>query len=259
MGVDAGDADGDGDLDLFVTHLKGETNTLYLQASRGTWEDRTAGAGLAATSLPMNGFGTAFFDLDNDGLLDLLVVNGLVRIPPENRAFDDGRRLGQPDQLFHNLGKARFEELGGDSIPALAPIEPSRGVAFGDVDNDGDTDAVVTVNELKPRLLLNRAADGMRWIGLRLVTGSPPRDALGAEVRLTTTGDRVLLRRVHSDGGYAAGHDPRVILGLGADAAGRTLDVRWPSGRHEVFPAPPVGRYTTLAEGSAPKTSKETP
>jgi hypothetical protein len=142
MGVDADDFDEDGDDDIFMTHIMEETNTLYVNDGTGLFEDRTASAGLASISLGKTGFGTGWFDFDNDGWLDLLVLNGAVRALAERVRAGDPYPLGQPNHLLRNKGNGKFEvasERAGDSFPL---IEVSRGAAFGDIDNDGDTDVL---------------------------------------------------------------------------------------------------------------------
>ncbi|MCB1056596.1 MAG: CRTAC1 family protein, partial [Acidobacteria bacterium] len=248
MGVDAGDFDGDGDEDLFLSHLSRETNTLYLNDGSAVFEDATARAGLAAPSWEYTGFGTAWFDYDNDGRLDLLVVNGAVKLlEPQVRA-GEVLPLRQPDQLYHNLGGGRFEavEVAGT---ALSTAKVSRGAAFGDLDDDGDIDVVVVDNGSAARLLENRVGAKSSWLGLRLVE-SHGRDALGAVVILHRADGGSILRRVSTAGSYASARDPRLVFGLDDGSPPERIEVRWPDGTRETWPAPSVGRYTTLHEGT---------
>jgi hypothetical protein len=260
MGVDAGDYDGDGDLDVFLTHLIKETNTLYRNDGRGLFDDHTQAAGLAAPSLPYTSFGTAWFDYDNDGWLDLLVVNGAVTLLPELVRLGDPFPLHQVKQLFHNLGpgggaaggppgEVRFEEVTDRAGVAFRLSEVGRGTAFGDVDDDGDTDALVVNNNGPARLLINEVGNRRPWLGLRLVGGDPPRDMLGALVRVVRPGRPPLVRRVHTDGSYSSASDPRVLVGLGDHPAVERIEVLWPDGTTERFAGPPAGRYTTLRQG----------
>ncbi|HEX3231451.1 MAG TPA: VCBS repeat-containing protein, partial [Pyrinomonadaceae bacterium] len=146
MGVDAGDFDNNGTDDLFITHLMDETNTLYLNLGKGLFEDRTREVGLGMPGRRFTGFGTLFFDYDNDGWLDLLVTNGAVQLLPELMRKGDPYPLGQPNQLFRNTGKAMFAEV-LDNLPAEFSVnQVGRGAAFGDLDNDGDTDVLITNN-----------------------------------------------------------------------------------------------------------------
>ena len=258
MGVDAGDFDADGDDDLFMTHLTRETNTLYVNDGRGLFEDRTAAAGLGAQSVPYTGFGTAWFDFDNDGWLDLLVVNGAVQAQHQRFAVRAGDApaptggplpLRQPNQLFRNLGNGRFADVTGRAGAVFGLSEVSRGAAFGDVDNDGDLDVLVTNNNGPARLLINGVGRRNRWIGLRLV-GAGRRGAPGARVGVFRTAGPPLWRRARADGSYASASDPRVLVGLGREASVRRVRVVWPSGREEDWTDLPVDQWLTLEEGS---------
>jgi hypothetical protein len=254
MGVDAGDFDADGDEDLVVVHLLAETNTLYANQGDGLYDDVTTAAGLAAPSLPYTSFGAGWLDYDNDGWLDLLVVNGAVKIL-ETAPAGEGLPLAMRNQLFRSLGPGaegvRFAEVTEEAGPAFAGAEVSRAAAFGDVDDDGDTDVLVTQAAGPVRLLRNDVGAAGSWLGLRLVDPRG-RDALGARVELLREGAPALLRHAHADGSYGAASDPRVLVGLGAGGPVRAARVRWPDGAVETFPAPPTGRYTTLVEGTAP-------
>ncbi len=259
MGVDAGDFDGDGDDDLFMTHLTRETNTLYVNDGLGLFEDRTATVGLGAPSFAYTGFGTAWFDFDNDGWLDLLTVNGAVQASHQRfagRAAAGSARAGepplldQPNQLFRNLGNGRFDEVTRQAGPVFGLSEVSRGAAFGDVDNDGDLDVLVTNNGGRARLLINEVGNRNRWLGLRLVGGSGRRDMLGARVGVFRDVGPPLWRRARTDGSYASASDPRVLVGLGDAAAAPRVRVVWPSGREEDWTDLPVDRWVTLEEGT---------
>ena len=153
MGVDAGDFDNDGDADLFVTHLVSETNTLYVNDGTGLFEDQSARSGLGFPSLPYTGFGTLWFDFDNDGWLDILAVNGAVGIIQTLVQAKDPHPLHQRNQLFRNLGNGRFEDVSERAGAVFQLSEVSRGAAFGDLDNDGDVDVLVTNNNGRARLL----------------------------------------------------------------------------------------------------------
>ena len=250
MGVDAGDFDADGDDDLFMTHLVAETNTLYINDGAGLFEDRSAMVGLGVPSLAYTGFGTAWFDFDNDGWLDLLVANGAVRTLDALERATDPFPLDEPNQLFRNLGTGRFEEVTGRAGAVFALSEVSRGAAFGDVDNDGDLDVLVTNNNGPARLLINHVGQRNRWVGLRLVGGPGPRDMLGARVGVFRDEGPPLWRRARADGSYASANDPRVLVGLGEAATVRRVRVVWPSGRVEDWTDIAVGRWTTLTEGT---------
>ncbi len=249
MGVVAGDVDNDGDLDLFLTHLTGESNTLYLNDGAGNFDDATIGAGLDAGSRDVTGFGAAWLDLDRDGWLDLMTANGAVHRIEELHRRGEPYPLQQPDQLFRNLGEGTLEEISADAGAAFETAEVGRGVAAGDVDNDGDADLVVVNSNGPLRLLINNASNDRHWLGLRLI-GAAGRDMLGAVASLHRPGGAPLRRRVHTDGSYASAGDPRLLFGLGDSAEVTRLEVSWPDGSVEVFDAPPLDRYTTLRQGT---------
>jgi hypothetical protein len=245
MGVDAGDFDGNGTDDIFVTHLMDETNTLYVNLGQALFEDRTREAGLGMPGRRFTGFGTFFFDYDNDGWLDLFVANGAVQLLPELMRSKDPFPLGQPDQVFRNTARGSFVEVVNELGPEFQLLETGRGSAFGDVDNDGDTDVLVVNNNGPVRLFLNEVGNRNHWLGLRLV-GKNGRDTLGAHVEIVIAKDRVLRRRVRTDGSYLSANDPRVLVGLGVATRVQTVRVRWPDGTTEEFKDVAVDKYTTL-------------
>ena len=247
MGVDAGDVDGNGTEDIFVTHLMDETNILYLNLGQALFEDRTREAGLGMPGRRFTGFGTLFLDYDNDGWLDLIVVNGAVQLLPDLVREKNPFPLGQPNQLFRNTGKGSFVEVVAEAGPEFPLLEVSRGVAAGDVDNDGDTDLLIANNNGPARLLLNNAGNQNHWLGVRLV-GKNGRDMLGAKVDIVTTTNSVLRRRVRTDGSYLSGNDPRVLVGLGQVTKVKAVRVRWPDGTADEWKEQPVDRYVTLTK-----------
>lgn len=255
MGVVTGDFDGDGSEDLFMTHLARETNTLYLNDGTGMFEDRSQESGLGAPSWQNTGFGIALLDYDADGWQDLFVANGAVIVIPEQVRAGEAYPLHQKNQLYRGLGKGRFEEVSERSGKVFALSEVSRGVAVGDVDEDGDPDVLMANSAGPARLLVNQVGQDEPWLGLRLVGGDPPRDMLGARVALHRKGARTLWRNARTDGSYASSGDPRALFGLGDSSAVEKAVVYWPSGRVEEFGDLELGRYTTLREGTGkPKT-----
>jgi len=248
MGVDAADFDGNGRDDIFVTHLMDETNTLYVNMGQALFEDRTREAGLGMPGRRFTGFGTVFLDYDNDTWLDLFVANGAVQLLPQLVREKHPFPLGQPNQLFRNTAKGSFVEV---IERELQPLEVSRGVAMGDVDNDGDTDVLVTNNNGPATLLLNQIGNRNHWLGLRLVLKNG-RDAVGAQLDVTTSSGRSLRRRVRSDGSYLSANDLRVLVGLGTATQIKSMRLRWPNGAVEEWKSAVVDRYTTLKEGTAP-------
>ena len=246
MGVDAGDFDNDGDFDLFMTHLPTEGNNLYENDGAAFFEDVSIRTGLGPASHGRTGFGTAWFDVDNDGWLDLLAVNGAIEAI-------DGRGdhpfpYDETNLLFRNLGNGRFENVTDRAGAALRLSEISRGAAFGDIDNDGDTDVVVANNSGRARLLVNEVGNRNHWLGLRLTGGDSQRDMLGARVAVMRAGEATW-RHIRTDGSYASAHDARVLVGLGRSADAPLVRAIWPSGRVEEWDDLPIDGYTTLAEG----------
>lgn len=248
MGVDAADFDDDGDQDLFMTHLTRESNTLYVNDGSGFFEDLTVTSGLANTSLAYTGFGMGFFDYDNDGLLDLVIANGEVRQIEAQVRADDPHPLKQPNQLFRNLGGLKFTEVSALAGPAFSAMEVSRGIALGDIDNDGDSDFVLTNNAGQARLFANEIGNQNSWLGVRLVSADGKRVALGARAGLLA-GDNVRQwRRSRTDGSYASSRDPRLLFSTGDKPV--DLLVVWSDGSREIFSGLAPGRYHTLARDS---------
>jgi hypothetical protein len=259
MGVDAGDFDNDGDEDLFVTNWLDQMNVLYVNDGTGNFEDRRAASGLGAPSLAKTGFGAGWFDADRDGWLDLFVANGGVATIEAQARAHDPFPLKMTPQLYRNLGNGRFEDASSRAGAVFKIAEVGRGVAFGDVDNDGDTDIVVVNTNGNLRLLINNDASGNHWLGLRLVgavRGGPAgraevvRDMVGARVQIIRSTGPTLWRRARADGSYASANDPRVLVGLGASTESPRVKVAWPDGRAEEFAGLPIDRYVTLKEGT---------
>ena len=249
MGVDACDLDSDGDLDLFMTHLTGETNTVYLNDGQGWFEDRTAASGLGGPSKAMTAFGTGCFDYDNDSDLDLYVANGAVNIILSLVKDSDPYPLHQPNQLFANLGDGHFADVSADSGTVFSLSEVSRGVAFGDIDNDGDTDLVVVNNNGPARLLLNQVGNRNPWLGLAPgndagqrrpwgLGGGAPR---GCALALAAGPCRRQLRQCRRS--PTADRARRPAQGHWGDRALAKRAARGPSLRR------PSGRYSELREG----------
>ncbi|NIM62450.1 MAG: hypothetical protein GTO30_12625, partial [Acidobacteria bacterium] len=249
MGIVAADVDGDGDEDLFMTHLNRETNTLYVNIGDGRFEDRTRGSGLGLPSRPYTGFGIAPIDYDNDGWTDLFVANGEVQNLPEQAERDEPLPLRQKNQLFRNLGAGRFREVTPESDPLFALEEVSRGVAYGDVDNDGDADILLYNNNGPARLIRNQVGQSNPWLGLRLLGTQGRRDMLGARVEIVRPGAPTLVRRVNVAGSYCSAHDPRVLFGLDDATTIETVRVRWPGDAVETWKNLDLNRYHDLVQG----------
>jgi len=247
MGVDAGDYDNDGDEDLVMTELTGQGFNMYVNDGAARFRDAGALSGLGPASNKFTGWGTRWFDYDNDGLLDMFSANGTIITLEghEKMSFPyDQHRL-----LFRNLGTGRFEDVSEKAGASFAMSESGRGAAFGDIDNDGDIDILVGNDAGRARLLLNNVGNKAHWIGLRL-TGVGGRDMVGARVGVTRADGKTLWRRAHADGSYASASDPRVLIGLG-DAAGPVrAQVMWPDGKQETFANLAVDTWTTVKQGN---------
>ncbi len=246
MGVVAGDVDGNGTEDLFMAHLAQETNTLYLNDGEAFFRDATKSSGLGMSSFVFTGFGTALIDYDLDGWLDLFVANGEVKRIDEQRERGDPLPLRQRNQLFRNLGEGEFVEVEPNGQEFLTREEVSRGVASGDVDNDGDPDLVVVNNGGPLALGINRGP-AAAWLGLDLRTRGD-RAALGSTATVRLASGRSLWRRVRTDGSYAAGNDGRVLFGLGGEARIASVRVKWLGGGETEWRDLPAGRYCVHEE-----------
>lgn len=250
MGVDAGDFDADGDEDLFVTELISQGSSLWVNDGHAVFEEQSARLGIRGPSLPFTGFGAAWLDVDNDGWLDLLAVNGDVNQNVKTlKRRNDPFPLGQRKQLFRNVG-GRFEDVSAQAGAVFDLVDVGRGAAFGDVDNDGDTDVLVANGGGPVRLLVNEIGSAKAWAGLRLVDPALKRDAVGARVEVLRPPGAPLLRHARADGSYASANDPRVLVGLGAQTSPVSVRVHWPDGVAETFADVPLTRYTTLSKGS---------
>ena len=252
MGVVAGDIDGNGSPDLFMTHLALETNTLYLNDGQGLFDDRSRESGLGNASWRFTGFGTALGDFDVDGHLDLFVANGAVTIIDAQRLAGVEHPLAQTDLFFRGQGGGRFVDATEVAGPALSVARVSRGLAQGDIDNDGDPDLVMANNK-GPVVIIRNTTDPAadRWLGLRLVTADGTRDALGSRAVVRLEGAPDLWRRVSVDGSYASASDARILVGWPKPVGESPIEVevRWPSGGRETFSGLRTGRYQTLRQG----------
>ncbi len=250
MGVDAGDFDGDGDDDLFMTHLVRETNTLFLNDGHGMFEDATIETGLGVPSWSHTSWGTAWFDFDNDGWLDLMIANGAVKIIEELANAGDPYPFHEKNQLFRNRGDGKFEDVTRQGGKVFDRSEVSRAIAVGDLDNDGDSDVLLVNNNGPARLLINTVGQKSTWLGLRLLDRAGKRDLLGTRIAVHRQGHKTIWRRTRSDGSFAAANDPRVLVGLGDHAGPVDVEVHWPNGLVERWEKLPTGRYTALHQGA---------
>jgi len=248
MGIAIGDIDGDQAIDLLLTHLEGENNTVY-GGALPRFQDVTPRTGMATHDFALTGFGCALIDLELDGDLDFLVVNGKVR----RRASADSEgggfweRYAESNQVFENLGDGSFEEVSERERPWARPREVTRGLAYGDLDNDGDTDVVVANADNALRLYRNDAPrDGNHWIRVLARTANGP--ALGARVTVHARG-RSWNGVIPSGSSYASANDPRLLFGLGAADAVERVDVVWADGSQERFDGVAINAEAVLVRG----------
>lgn len=246
MGVDAGDVDGDGLEDLFVTNLDFQTNALYSNLGRMTFVDARHRARLALPSVDKVGFGAAFGDFDHDGDLDLLVANGHILHNVER--FGTGVSYQQPKQVLRNDGQGRFSE---ETAAVRAGPRVSRGLALGDLDGDGDLDAAVNNNDQTAEILENisAGASGGGWLLVDLRQASGNRFALGARADWQS-GARRASREVRAGSSYQSQHALGLHFGAGHESSGR-LRVRWPDGTTLALDGLRVGSRVRLTRGSA--------
>ncbi len=247
MGVMAVDFENDGDSDLFLSHLRNETNTFYLNRA-GMFDDTTSQLGLGTPSMPFTGFGLGFADFDHDGVLDLYVANGRVKLDVPTP--DPSRPYAEPNQLFRGRVATvgvRFDEVLPRGGTKTLLVETSRAAAFGDLDNDGDIDIVVSNFDGRVHVLRNIAGSRGNWIMFRVINARGM-NAIGASVRVTADGAKQwrTVQRAYSD---CASKDPRVHFGLGNAKTVQEILVRWTGGREEVFSPLRPGSIHVLREG----------
>ncbi len=249
MGIAVGDVNADGFLDLLVTHLWQENNRLYLGTSGPLFRDFTIESQLSRYDLERTGFGSGFFDFDHDGDQDLAVVNGAVRRRPPLPGAPEGfwADYAEPNQLFENDGTAVFTLVDEKAGLFASEVEVSRGLAFGDIDSDGDLDLALTNIDNSLRVYRNDApAPGTHWLLVRVLTRE--RDALGAQIWLRA-GGREFRGLALAGYSYCSSNDPRAHFGLGPVAAIDEIVVLWPDGQRESFPGTAVDRALTLRQG----------
>jgi hypothetical protein len=248
MGIASGDYDADGDEDLFVTNIAGETFALYQNDGQGNFDDGRVRVGLAQPTAAFTGFGTDWIDYDNDGWLDLFAVNGAVNIIERQRGQAVPFRMR--NLLFRNLGTGRFQETSAEAGPALRVEDVHRGAAFGDIDNDRDVDIVVTANNGPVRLLVNEAGLSHHVLQVRLEQNGVNRLGIGARVGVERQGQATLWRRVRTDGSYLSANDSRVQFGLGSATRVEAVLVEWPDGGRERWADVAIDRVATLRRGT---------
>jgi hypothetical protein len=246
MGIAIGDYDRNGTLDIFKTNFAGDTSTLYANTGEGLCEDRTFQSGVGLNTRWL-GWGVGFLDLDNDGWLDLFLVNGHVYPEVERVKTEAGYK--QRKVVYRNLANGRFADVTAQVGPAVMEPKAGRGAAFADFDNDGDVDIIVNnVHDTPDFFRLDRASAG-HWISVQLVGTASNRSAIGARVRVAIPG-AVLRHDVRGGGSYYSQDDLRQHFGLGSATRVERVEVRWPGGREESWSDLAVDRLHTLKEGT---------
>ena len=246
MGVALGDYRNTGRLSIFVTNFSEEYNTLYRNEGEGNFSDVTSASGLMVPSLPYVGWGTFFFDYDNDTRPDLFVANGHVFPQADQLKVPSSAGYRQRDLLFHNLGRGRFEEVGESA--GLRAVQSSRGAAFADLDDDGALDVVVNNLDGPPSLLWNRPLAGRHFLRLKLIGRQSNRPAIGARVRLRTAAGWQM-QQVQSGGSYLSQSDLRLHFGLGEAQRADRIEILWPSGKRTVLTDVAAGQTLEVREG----------
>ena len=245
MGSTIADYDGDGRLDIFKTNFSDDTSTLYRNNGDGTFTDATFSAGLGLHTKYL-GWGTMFFDFDNDGWPDLILANGHVY--PEVDKHHLGSSYEEPRILYHNNGNGTFTEVSSPGSGISGELS-SRGLAVADLWNDGRPSVVVSNMNAKPSLLVNQVRYPNHWVAFKMVGTTSNRDAIGAQIRVKVA-QRVLVDEVRSGSSYISNSDMRVHFGLGAATKIDSIQVRWPNGKFEDFDGLPIDSIQTLKEGA---------
>ena len=244
MGIDAADYDGDGRPDVIITNLDFEMHSLFRGLRDGLFAHATVESGVGPATLPFVGFGAAFFDADHDGQLDLAIANGhIMDNAPQYRS---GAVYAQRKLLFRNSGARRFVEIGRSAGPGFALEKVGRGLAAGDIDNDGDLDLLVTNNGQSADLLRNDGG-GANALVVRAVTRTN-RDAVGARIRVVT-GGKAQVRDIRAGSSYLSQNDLRQHFGLGGAASVDRIEVTWPTGKLETVAGVAANQIVTIQEG----------
>ena len=244
MGLASADYDGDGFLSIFRSDFSDERKLLYRNAGHGQFDDVTMAAGLAGNTRFVS-WGCAFFDFDNDTWKDLVVVNGHVYPEVDQLHIDIHNR--DRAILYHNTGRGTFDDISEQAGPAVMAPHSSRGLAVGDIDNDGTLEVLVNNQNEPPSLWKQTRRAPGHWLTLKLVGTKSNRSAIGARV-IVTSGGRKQIDEVHSGGSYLSQNDLRLHFGLGSERRAGRIEVRWPSGQHTMLPDVDADQILTIRE-----------
>ena len=247
MGVDCGDYDNDGLLDLFVTSYQGETATLYRNLGKGSFEDVSRESGAGAGTFEKVTWGNGFVDLDNDGDRDIFLVSGHTVDNIEE--YDDRSTYRQSNVVLRNDGRGNFKDVSAQSGDGLQVVLTSRGSGFADLDNDGDLDIVILNTRSPATILRNDTVSDGAWLQVQLEGVTTNRDGVGARVTVTA-GDLTQIDEVHTGRSYQSHYGMRLHFGLGAHRQVDRIEVRWLGGGVDVFENIKVNRLVTLREGT---------
>jgi hypothetical protein len=250
MGITVADFNGDGRLDLFKTNFSDDTPTLYRNDGGGVFTDVTYAAGLGAHTQYL-GWGTMFFDFDNDGWPDLILANGHVY--PEVEQFHLGGEFKEPRILYRNNGNGTFTDVSARAGPGITAASSARGLAVGDLWNDGRLSVVINNMNDQPSLLVNSFRSPNHWIAFKTFGTRSNRDGIGAKITVIV-GKRKMIDEVRSGSSYASQSDIRARFGLGSATKVESVEVRWPSGLVERYDDLPLDTIDTLKEGSGTAT-----
>ena len=246
MGADFRDVFNKGLPSLWVTAVEKEGFPLFSNVGHGQFADKTSAAGLALETFEMSGWSNAIVDLDNDGWKDLMVVRSNVQ---DNVQMYSPRQSQEPITVFRNLGTGRFRNISADGGPALQSPAAHKGMAVGDLDNDGRIDAVVSVLNGRAKILHNTSPGNNHWLSLKLTGSKSNRMAIGAKIRITAADGSNQYNHVTTSTGYGCSSDSRVHFGLGSSAMAKEIEVIWPSGIRQVLRDVPADREVSITEG----------